>query len=95
MRLIDADELIKNLQEMADLEWNQQVGSSKGIEDAIDVIENFPTVEDRPTGKWESPFPVGDITYHKCSNCHISTQLILITNYCPNCGARMEESDDE
>ena len=42
--LISRSALIKTLEEMADNEWNQQVGSSKGLEDAIDVIEYAPTV---------------------------------------------------
>ena len=29
------------LQRMADDEWNKQVGSSKGLEDAIDVINGY------------------------------------------------------
>ena len=45
MRLINADALIKKLEEMANDEWNISVGSSKGLEDAIDVVENFPTIE--------------------------------------------------
>ena len=45
MRTIDADALIEVLETMAKDEWNQQVGSSKGLEDAIDIIENAPTVE--------------------------------------------------
>ena len=91
MRLIDADELIKNLQEMADLEWNQQVGSSKGIEDAIDVIENFPTVEDRPTGKW-----IIDGHHYKCSRCG-KTLAIMFSETdddligCPFCLADMRK----
>ena len=89
MRLIDADALIKNLQEMADIEWNQQVGSSKGIEDAIDVIENFPTVEDRPTGKWEICNEGRyRIYYCKCGNCKTDLHTSKL-NYCPNCGADM------
>ena len=44
MRLIDADKLDECLQSMADLEWNKQVGSSKGLEDAIDIIYDTPTV---------------------------------------------------
>ena len=43
--LISREALIKKLEEMANNEWNIQVGSSKGLEDAIDVIENAPTVE--------------------------------------------------
>ena len=43
--LISREALIKKLEEMANNEWNIQVGSSKGLEDAIDVTENAPTVE--------------------------------------------------
>ena len=92
MRLIDADELIKNLQEMADLEWNQQVGSSKGIEDAIDVIENFPAVEDRQIGKWvKSPC----LDYGYCSECSFVDYHWYDHGYCANCGARMKGSDSD
>ena len=45
MRLIDADAVINELEEMANNEWNISVGSSKGLNDAIDVIDNAPTVE--------------------------------------------------
>lgn len=47
MRLIDADALINQIEGMASNEWNISVGSSKGLEDALDVIENAPTVEPR------------------------------------------------
>lgn len=43
-RLIDADELIKQLEVYADDEWNGQVGSSKGLEDAIDIVDDAPTI---------------------------------------------------
>ena len=48
MRLIDADKLDECLQSMANLEWNKQVGSSKGLEDAIDIIYDAPTVNAIP-----------------------------------------------
>lgn len=43
-RLIDADELIKQLEVLANNEWNEQVGSSKGLEDAIDIVGDAPTI---------------------------------------------------
>ena len=43
-RLIDADALTKRLEDMANLAWNIRVGSSTGLEDAIDVIDDAPTV---------------------------------------------------
>ena len=35
------EEIIATLQKLADDEWNKQVGSSKGLEDALDVIEDI------------------------------------------------------
>ena len=43
-RLIDADELIKQLEMIANDEWNKQVGSSKGVEDAIDIVDDTPRI---------------------------------------------------
>lgn len=42
---ISREALKKKLEEMANNEWNIQVGSSKGLEDAIDVVDSAPTVE--------------------------------------------------
>ena len=44
MRLIDADALINNIEKLANMEWNQEVGSSKGLFDAVDIIEDAPTI---------------------------------------------------
>ena len=43
-RLIDADALIKQLEAMANDEWNKHVGASKGLEDAIDIVDDAPTI---------------------------------------------------
>ena len=69
MRLIDADALTEVLETMAKDKWNQQVGSSKGLEDAIDVIENVPTVEPEKTVcnqiVWEQGYDAGYLTGYK------------------------------
>lgn len=108
MRLIDADELKKVIEQDEGFSWDS-LGKDdlcirrKYIDNAptVDVTAlcpvDFPTADDpypccsykRPRGEWEEPFEMGDKSYHKCSNCHISTQLILISNFCPNCGAKM------
>lgn len=52
---------------------------------------------ERPQGEWEEPFEMNGKTYHKCNHCHISSELILIDKFCPNCGADMRggaENDD-
>lgn len=103
MRLIDADALTKQLEEMADNEWNKSVGSSKGLEDAIDVIETMPTVE-RPHGEWyttqnpnHSPFDSTSEVIYVCSQCAYSSgdRITATWNFCPNCGADMREGDPD
>ena len=41
------DDIMTHLQKMADDEWNQQVGASKGLEDAIEVIESYTERSDK------------------------------------------------
>ena len=57
----------------------------------IEPIKNGGLVikEEKPQGKWVEPFERNGKTYHKCNHCHISSELILIDNFCPNCGADM------
>lgn len=77
MRLIDADALKEKLEEMSNNEWNIQVGSSKGLEDAIDVIDNAPTVEypfyqeAYQTGYEEGYNEGKNATINKCDNCDL------------------------
>lgn len=47
-----------------------------------------------PKGEWEEPFERNGKTYHKCNHCHISSELILFGNFCPNCGADMRGGED-
>lgn len=61
---------------------------------AIDrVIDNAPTVEERPQGEWikwnfKTFGAMGDWEY-KCSNC--GKVYDGEYNFCPNCGADMRE----
>ena len=60
-----------------------------GYKEALDLA--IKALEARPQGEWEEPFEMNGKTYHKCNHCHISSQLILIDNFCPNCGAKMQK----
>lgn len=55
-------------------------------------IKNIPTVEPKK-GKWEKEWRSANgythIDGYKCSKCIVVYPWK--TNYCPNCGARMEE----
>ena len=53
-------------------------------------IEQLPSVmPKRPTGKWETF--VED--YNKCSKCGEMGKFYRFYKYCPNCGAKMTESE--
>lgn len=82
MRLIDADALKEYFKTIR----KYHVGKYSEWYLA-DVLEQQPTIDAVPVkhGKWEVT-PV----YIKCSECGESFMLIP-QNYCPNCGAKMEE----
>lgn len=72
-----------------------------GIETVLEYAESLPTADVAPVvhGRWESvdssywrwtpsgAVPVSRITY-RCGRCHRGT--VVKTNYCPNCGAKMD-----
>ena len=48
--------------------------------------------EERPHGEWLHPYEI-NIAY-ECSNCGIQMPITDYFNFCPNCGAEMEVSND-
>lgn len=72
----------------------------------IECLRALPSAQsERKKGKW-IPFEYGDDTWHKCTACGVADNYISIVqrpngktgrlesvrNYCPNCGAMMENS---
>lgn len=89
MRLIDADRLRERLTEnLDDLQMmisERGRGMAFGTSMAIDRVNEQPTIDPeslRPQGKWSGTV---------CSNCGESTSFYYDCNYCPNCGAKMEQ----
>lgn len=92
MRLIDADALMEDI--------NESLSEMTGIGIAVggdwlwaklnDAIEHAPTIEpERKMGHWIKTYRNGFgnlIGY--CNQCGRSAS---VDNYCPNCGAKMEE----
>lgn len=105
MRLIDADAKIKML--LYDEEHEEQITREMTIEEALDAYteDGCPTTIDvapREIGHW-LPYEFGDYHWHKCSVCGKADKYIetidnrgdiqAIRNFCPICGARMENDD--
>ena len=98
MRLIDADALSERMYHDAfEIDSDMQKWDSgcwiryKMIERAID---DAPTIEPDRTGKWiyhvDDLFPAESTI--ECSICHHEQPLIIDDEYCPHCGARMEDN---
>ena len=47
--------------------------------------------QDRPTGHWRKERDFGNCQYYVCSEC--GEEDVADTNYCPNCGAKMESAE--
>ena len=100
MRLIDADAL-KEAKFVKVEDWKPTPTTvwQRGWNDAVDAImENAPTIDHVKTGEWLYNGSDGynifgeEFRWKKCSLCgySYSTELSKSLNYCPNCGARME-----
>lgn len=90
LRLIDADALLKRLSLWLD-DYDFIIFKS-----VKDDINDAPTVDAEPVrhGHWRGVNPMVDTV--ECSEC--GYQIVseeLITPYCPNCGAKMDEERED
>ena len=100
MRLIDVDYLLKELEDwQADLD-DAISGRQLGVTDAMVIAYQIPIVDAVPVrhGRW-IPEAYDDMFCY-CSECgtheYKETIEVLHYDYCPYCGAKMdEESDNE
>ena len=107
MRLIDADALVA---EIIDLGAKIAVPDETGViddlihaacemcADALNIIKEQPTINPddlRPHGRWEL-YPSSK--YRRCSACKVEfdkPRFGFRSNYCPNCGAKMDGKENE
>ena len=57
---------------------------------AIKALEQQPT---RPTARWLRQTDTYH-DYYECENCGMGVGLDDVRNFCPNCGAKMEENEE-
>ena len=108
-RLIDATPLIDECTECAAIEWNRSVYTTwaEAEEDFLQRLLDASTVDavEVVHGRWIhdcveacSPFvdslPVW-VDVMQCSVCNEYIEGSHGTNYCPNCGAKMDGDGDE
>lgn len=91
MRLIDADAI-----PYVDLNSDMPQSKIRVYVAFKERIDRLPTIDPVKHGEWEmKPDPFGffdDIPV--CSECGCTTKMREKYNYCPNCGARMERSEE-
>lgn len=103
MRLIDGDALIEQIKKNICKPCKERKEDYSGVRcracqygDEIDDIEDAPTIEERKMGRWINDRLVttngGTYAVRRCPFCESYYQDVGYGwDYCPNCGARMEE----
>ena len=106
MRLIDADALIAQIEANICKPCKERKDDYHGVRcracqygDEVDDIDSAPTIEERKTGAWirdEKHYKDSEQEYYyyeeHCSVCGARRKIGWAeANYCPNCGAKMEE----
>lgn len=92
MRLINADALEKALRDWVRDHWTEDFTGDDAGSEFVDIIDHAETIEQSPIvhAHWiKKNYDSVDGTIYKCSNCN--TEFFNAWNYCPDCGAKMDE----
>lgn len=98
MRLIDADKLEDILVNHGFCYCNESDynnGVASGFLLARDDVKEAPTIDAEPIrhGRWIECKGSNGKDYRKCSECLHTQEITGLLNYCPVCGARMDENE--
>lgn len=102
-RLIDLDNLLRDLEEQLPMNWTDsdyETDEQFGYEQALNIVKEQPIIDHVKHGKWIEdtvgcgnpfdPYKEDYMDVIKCSKCGTYYGIEGRTNYCPNCGARMD-----
>lgn len=104
MRLIDADEFIKVIEDVRKIMDEKIINDNRkdlinfvnGLNQACLCVEQQPTIEERQKGKWikhiDDLYPSDSMM--ECNVCHEYQYISCDDNFCPNCGADMREAGE-
>ena len=105
MTLIAVKELIERIENWAEMDayYHPYSPYRKSncipIPELYDILTRMPTVYAEPVrhGHWKVWFENEEIRQVKCSECRMMFTLDkgIDGNYCPNCGAKMDEEEIE
>ena len=76
--------------------WGENFSGDDAMQESIDAIRELPSVtpQEPKTGKWISTETKGVRCAFWCRyKCSLCGELSDHTNFCPNCGAKMESED--
>ena len=107
INIVGWEKIAKYVDELSKHPSTKDIDYYDALIDAEDVIDDLPSADVAPVrhGRWigteydgyANGFPVYDV--YECSECGMeydSTDDGEIThNYCPNCGAKMDEEKDD
>ena len=69
------------------------IDSPRSKRQMLDMLASLPSVTPRQkTGHWRDKYEYDDLFKYYCPECHTGSDLR--TTYCPNCGAKLVESEE-